>query len=39
VIEPRTIAQGIIVKVFFTAVLIKAISAGYEARKAGRRYQ
>ena len=34
VLDPKTIAQGVFVKVFFTIALIKAISAGYEARKA-----
>lgn len=35
VLDPKTIAQGVFVKVFFTIALVKAISAGYEARKAG----
>ena len=33
VLEPKTLGQGIIVKIFFTAALFKAISAGYEARR------
>lgn len=36
-LEPESLGKGIIVKIFFTAALIKAISAGSEARKAQRR--
>lgn len=35
VLEPKTIGQGVIVKIFFTLALAKAIAAGHEARKAG----
>jgi hypothetical protein len=32
VLEPKTLAQGILVKILFLAALAKAISAGYEER-------
>ena len=33
VLDPKTIAQGIIVKVIFTVILVKAIGAAFEERR------
>ena len=33
VLEPKTLAQGIIVKIFFTIALVRAVMAGNEERK------
>ena len=31
-LEPATLAQGLLVKIFFTAALAKAVSAAYKER-------